>query len=344
MLDKFIETLYNKVFVNIVVEGNQTIVYLELCKGRAPYELIESEHATFETQKVNTKMLNFIDAYVKETPYYYICVLDNSLDQGAIPTCDKHRLSYYHDISASEYKCSEGKWTYYTSKTDLYAIEKNYQTVGVDFIFSPFTILWHFFKDKISTGMAMFVLVQADTLSIAIFENSELLYGDHIDMLRSVEADELSSGDLDDEIDLDFGEGIDLEGIDVDSDDVSLIDDFGDIEDLDSIEEIDEFAGDRDIEEELYGAAEELESPIENKDTLNADYQRFSLMQASIDHYYKNSKYESRFIENVYIADGVGASSDLKTYLEEEMFLNVYIRHIDLGVELCELAKMELTL
>ncbi|MDQ7059734.1 MAG: hypothetical protein Q9M43_00815 [Sulfurimonas sp.] len=57
----------------------------------------------------------------------------------------------------------------------------------------------------------------------------------------------------------------------------------------------------------------------------------------------KNEKYTSEFIENVYIADAVGLSSDMKKYFEEEMFLNVYLRHIDLVNEVCALAKMEIS-
>ncbi|MDD3059526.1 MAG: hypothetical protein PHW94_01110 [Sulfurimonas sp.] len=47
-------------------------------------------------------------------------------------------------------------------------------------------------------------------------------------------------------------------------------------------------------------------------------------------------------MESVYIADGCGVSQDLKRYLEEEMFLSVYVRKIDLAKQVCELAKAEL--
>lgn len=342
MLDKFIETLYHKVFVNIVVEGMKTTVYLELCRGNEKRELLDSVQDTFETQRVSAEMLEFIDSYTKETPYFYISVLDSALDQGAMPTCDKNRFLEYKDLSTSEYKCKDESWTYYTSKTNLYTIEKTYHQIGVDFIFSPFTLLANFFKDKICMGVAMFVLIQENTISLTIFENYKLLYAQQLDMLSSLEEDLLSSGELDEEIDLDL-EGIDLDDIDIDLDDndLGLSDDFADIEDLDSIAEIDEFAGERDIEEELYGAAEEIDAPKETEDISNTDFHRFSLIQASIARYYKDLKYESSFIENVYIADSIGASSDLKKYLEEEMFLNVYVRHIELGIEVCRLAKME---
>ena len=56
-----------------------------------------------------------------------------------------------------------------------------------------------------------------------------------------------------------------------------------------------------------------------------------------------SEKYKSEFVENIYIADSIGISSDLKKYLEEELFLNVYVRHVNLPAEVCEIAKMELS-
>ena len=339
MLNKFFETLYNKVFVNIVVGSSATNVYMELCSKT---NVLQNTHAIFETTKISSAMIDFIATYTRETPFYYISVLDMSPYQGALPTCDKTRLSIYEDLSASEYKCYDNKWTYYTSKTDLYTIEKTYKDIGVDLIFSPFSIVSHFFKDKIDTHMAMYILIQEGFISIAVFDQKELLFGDHLDMQNSADDDMLMDSNMDDDIDLDLEDGIDLDDIDVD-DDMDMIDDFGDIEDLDSIEEIDEFSENKDIEEEFYESDEVL-SEGNSEDNFNEDYQRFSLIQASLGHFYKEKKYESKFVENVYIADGVGVTADLKRYLEEEMFLSVYVRHIDLGIEVCELAKMEFNL
>jgi len=339
VLEKFFETLYNKVFVNILLEGARTVVYIELCSTNL--EMIDNAQSTFQTQSLNSKMLDFISSYTKESPYFYISVLDTSNGQGAIPTCDKNRQAYFQDLSACEYKCVDKKWIYFTLKTDLYAIEKRYQKCGVDFIFSPFTLLTHFFKDKIDSDLAMYAIVQTDGISVVVFDKEELLFGKYLDMHHIFEEESLSSGDIEDE-DIDLNESIDLESIDVDAQEMDLIDDFGDIEDLDSIEEIDEFSEHRDLEEELLEAAEEpSESSSSDNMEFNEDYQRFNLLKSAIANYYEDKKYESAFIENIYIADGVGVTPELKRYLEEEMFLNVYTRQIDTTMEMCELGKME---
>ena len=340
MLEKVFESLYNKVFVNIVQKRASTLVYVELYSKKG---IVQNAHEEFDTVIPNDKMVEFIESFTKESPYYYISVLDMSHVQGALPTCDKNRLPYYEDLSAAETKCYDDKWTYYTLKTELYEIEKVYKTFGVDFIFSPFVLLAKFFKDKITQKLALYALVQDSFVSIAVFEDSKLLFAEYLDLQTGDDAEDILLSD-DVVVDEDLGiedDGIDLENLDVEDHDESL-EDFGDIEDLDALEDIEEFSENKDVEEELLESDTPLEESSEGE--FNEDYQRFSLIQTSIAHYYKDERYESKFIENIYIADAIGVSSDLKRYLEEEMFLNVYVRQADITAEVCELTKEELGL
>jgi hypothetical protein len=341
VLSTLLESLYLKVLVNIVVQRENTLVYIELCSKK---DVVEEVSAEFNTTLLNNKMYDFISEYTKESPYYYISILDTSIVQGAIPTCEKDKLSYYYDLSMSEYKCFNKKWTFYTAKNDIYEMQRKYEEIGVDMIFSPFVVLANFFKDKINNNLAMYVLVQDGSVSVAVFENSQLLYAEHLDMLTGDELEDiLLSDDIDENIDLELDSGIDLEDIDVDESGIDSLDEFADIEDLDSLEDIEEFSENKDVEEELYESDAVLPGD-EGNEAFNEDYQRFTLIQTAVSHFYKDDKYESRFIENVYIADGAGVTNDLKKYLEEGMFFNVYVSQADLTAEVCELAKMELGL
>ena len=337
--------LYHKVLVNIIIKRSSTLVYIEVYSRKG---IIATAHNEFATTKPNEKMIEFITTYTRESPYFYISLLDNSSQQGALPTCQKSKLSIYYDLSDSEYKCYNEKWAYYTAKEQLYAIKKLYEPIGIDFIFSPFVVLANFFQDKINATLALYILIEENFVSLSVFENGNLLYAQHLDMQRESDEDiSLSDATISDETDSDtFGldtadDGVDLESIDVD-DDIGDLEDFSDIEDLDSIEDIEEFNDSKDAEEEFLESDSNL-TDADDED-FNEDYQRFSLIQSSIANYYKDERYESQFLENVYIADSVGVHRDLKKYLEEEMFLNVYIRKMELDVELSALAKEELDL
>jgi len=333
VLSKIFSSLYLKVFICIVVHRSKSVVLVETVGKKG---VVDSVEESFNTTSVDDKMYEFISSYTEESPFHYISLLDKSTSQGAAPTCQKSEMLNYFDASASKYQCYLKKWVYHTSKADINSLQKEYEKIGLDFIFSPFVILAKFFKDKIDTNMAMFVLVEDNYVTVSVFDNSELLYSKHLSMEHDKDADGLIIEDDDaKEIDLEIDDDIDLESIDVDE-----LDNLGDIEDLDSLDDLDEFSDTKDLEEELNENLDEL--PVGDIDSFNEDYQRFLLIQGSINDFYKNEKYKSQFIESTYIADGVGVSGDLKRYLEEEMFLNVYIRTMDLNAEVFELAKAEL--
>ncbi|MEK6659423.1 MAG: hypothetical protein AABY36_07075 [Campylobacterota bacterium] len=327
MITKFLKSLYTKVFINIIVEKLQTVVYVEVCSKK---EVLQSIRKSFDTTTVNHKMNEFIQTYVKESPFCYISVLDGSPLQGAMPTCVTSEMGRYCDINSSEYRCFSKDWAFYTSEYDLEAIKYEYRTIGVDFIFSPFVMMANFFRDKIDATLSMFVLVEDNYLSFAVFDNSKLLYAEYLDMKHHKDDDDLlMESPEEDEL-----EGINLEEVNLENDSM-VFDDFANIEELDESDVLDEFS-----------EAHEVEQIVEKKidvsqDGFSEDYQRFSLIQSALNTFYKDSKYDSKFVETIYIADGIGISPDLKSYLEEEMFLSVYIRKIDLCISLCDMAKAE---
>jgi hypothetical protein len=334
VLSKLFEALYHKIFISIVVERSRSIVYIEECNSK---KLLHSEFETFNTTELNSKMHEYINSFITESPFHYISILDTSDLQGAIPSCSSKDISLFCDEASIKHVCHKNKWAYYTSKSNLDIIKYNYAKIGVDFVFSPFIILSNFFKDKIDSNLAIYILLENNYITISVFEDSKLLYGEHIDMQHGNDNEEMMIDDNgDDDVVLDLETSIELDDIDAMSD-IEGLDDFGSIEDLDSIDEIDEFADSEDEEESL-----DDDSSIDDVSGFNEDYQRFSLIQSSINKFYKDRRYESKFVESVYIADAIGVSGDLKKYLEEEMFLSVFVRHLDLGAEVCEIAKAEL--
>ena len=333
MIAKFLETLYTKVFINIIVENLQTVVYIEVCSKD---DVIDSIHKNFDTTSINADMYEYVNAYSKESPFCYVSVLDNSPLQGAIPTAISSEMNKYADMNSVKY-IALNEWTVYTPEYDINTIKHEYRSIGVDFIFSPFLIMSKFFEDKIDSTLSMFVLIEDNYLSMSVYDNSKLLYARYLDMEHYKDDDLLMETSLDeDDISLEV-DGIDLNEIDID-DEIESLDDFANIEDLDESSDIDEFSEIQEIEEIIH---KDEEHDI-SSDGFNEDYQRFLLIQSSLSSFYKDDKYQSQFIESVYIADGIGISSDLKGYLEEEMFLSVYVRKIDLGSAVCEMAKAEL--
>ncbi|MDP1784114.1 MAG: hypothetical protein Q8K81_01675, partial [Sulfuricurvum sp.] len=67
----------------------------------------------------------------------------------------------------------------------------------------------------------------------------------------------------------------------------------------------------------------------------------FEYIQKTLHQFYSMEQCHNRFIETVYVADSQGRSEELKRYLEEELFLNVLVRKVDVAEAIHALAMME---
>ena len=328
--------LYNQIYINIVACNKKTTIYVEEISFNGSTQNYEEVFESSEKKKINS----FIAQNVKRSPIHYISLLDNSESQGATPTCSSADMAQFCDMGAVNHICYTKKWGYYTSKLDILELRNKYKTIGLDFIFSPFLLLVNFFKDKIDSGITMYILINENLIILTVFKDSVLLFAEALDMQNHNELqDELGIvGDEEEELDLrlDDMDGINLEDVDVD-DNSDELDNFDDIEDLDTFDEMEEFTED--------DAPELSATPTldfdDGESSFGEDYHRFSLIKSAINKFYQDDRFKSDFLLQTYIADAVGVSSELKKFLQEEMCLDVFIRKIDLGVELCELAKAE---
>jgi len=70
-------------------------MYVEICSKK---EVLDHFYHEFSGENLSDEMMQYIREYTKESPYYYITILDNSSSQGALPTCNKNKISYYRDF------------------------------------------------------------------------------------------------------------------------------------------------------------------------------------------------------------------------------------------------------
>lgn len=317
-----VSLFYAKIYINIVVSKEITTIYVEMKAGKGK---VITQIETFDGVEINRLMTNFIDSFTRESPNVFVSILDYSFDQGAVASCSASAIRSQVGNVASV--CYENRWSFYTASKNIETLKKRYESIGVDFIFSPFAMLAQFFKDKIETESAIFILVQEASQTIMIFGESKLLYAQHIDTQDSRnETLLIDTIQIDDEIMLNIDEGEQEQGLD----------NFADIEDLDIGGSINEFASNTKIaskESAAVGHATLIPSGM--------NYQRFTMIQNALDIFYKNANYESIFIETAYLADATATASELQNYLEEEMFMTVFVRKIDILKTLCDFAKAE---
>jgi hypothetical protein len=337
-----IKRFYRKIFVAIVQDGGKYDVRVVAKKQK---KLLYKESREFEGTSAHEDIRTYLRKYMEESPLHYVALLNPAVKQGALAECKHHNEDEIIEISGAKTLCQDEEWLLYSSMRELDTIQTQYKSIGLDFIFSPFTVMEHFFKDKIHGGLALYALALKDSFSVALFEDGKLEYAHHYPMqVKSSSTLEEESNSLGfavgikEEDEADRGISLDdIESLD-DLDILEELDDLSDIEDLDSLEEIVEFSEDEPTFEEkriVFPRGSEMKLEM---DKFNNDYHRFELIQRTLVHFYGAEQCHNRFVETVYVADAYGSGAELKQYLEEELFLNVLIRHIDIGDEVISLA------
>lgn len=342
-----LERLFQKIFVAIVANKSGYDIQSLVVKNK---KILRKESRHFEGDSPSDVMLRYINEVIDPSPFFYISTLNLHANQGAYEGCSKPSEHLQNkDVVGIQTLCRDQKWTQYTSQDALYQLRTHYSAVGIDFIFSPFSMIEYYFADKIKNSFALYAFGVPEFFSVAIFDEGKLEYAHHYATAASKDAT------IDDEVlGIGFGspslgdessEGsILLDNIE-DLEDLDLLDDFdtlGDIADLDDLEEVSEFSEDAPTPEEKRSERERNSSNIKSElDASSEDYQRFEFIQKTLERFYLSEYCQNRFIETVCIADSSGSGSELKRYLEEELFLNVLIRKVDVCEGINALAQAE---
>ncbi len=327
-LTTLFERLYVSYFIAIVQRGEGYEVALE---SRSSGES-ERDTITFDTFSA---MSDFITEHADASPYCYIATLSSAQDQGAIPTCDKIEMREFADTSLALTLCFDERWSVYCAKSELGEIERLHAAYGLDCIFSPFTILQRFFADKIEEVVGLYVLVQHDAMTIAVYSKRGLEFGEHL----HIDADEMML----DEQSHDMFESEEQEDHEIDDfDELDVLDDIESLDDLESLDDIDDVESFEDFnEDEASDMDHDNVSPKEGIDGYNLDFHRFTMIQHALQRFYSGDHYDNAFVEAVFIADAVGVGADFKNYLEEELFVIPILRKIELANAVLELCKEE---
>jgi hypothetical protein len=339
-----LERLFQKIFVSIVPIADGHEVLTVAVKNK---KIIYREQRHFEGDEPSAAMNRYIQEAVDPSPIFYISTIDTQPYQGAYVGClGKGKTQHIDDTRVSEV-CRNKKWTYYASLDGLHALTYQYHTVGLDFIFSPFSLLEHAFEDKMKGTFALYAFSMPGLFTVAIFDGDTLEYAHHYAHKNGTaeEANAYTS-------DTDFASNIveeeekdglinldDIEGLE-DLDIIDDLDSLSDIDDLNELEEVHEFSEDMPTTEEKRLSKEH--SLIKGSmDSSAEDYQRFHYIQKTLNQFYSMEECRNRFVETVCIADSQGASDELKRYLEEELFVNVLVRKVDVIETISALAMKE---
>ncbi len=166
---KFLESFLPKLFVTLIPAAKGVYLSGELRKNGKLLKRYEGQHieGTDALKKV-------IKTFEKESSFVYVTFLETEASQGLLPDC---RTSEEFDLSSVEKICVENRWGIYISKDDLFERQKSYKSVGLDFLFSPFSLLYSFYREKVKSSDGLYLLISGDFIISAIFKENTMLFG-----------------------------------------------------------------------------------------------------------------------------------------------------------------------
>lgn len=147
--------------------------------------LVRSFEKTFEVRK---KLLTYIRDLSINYQLYYISVFLDSPNQGLAPVDDKGKLSRFGVDTKSVQCVALSNAQAYATKSTIKEYQKLFENYGeVDFIFSPFALLYHCINEKIKIKpkdkkLTLYILRHYSYTVLMICEARKILFGTFSDI------------------------------------------------------------------------------------------------------------------------------------------------------------------
>ncbi len=322
-LTQIIQKKFSNVFMAIIPEKNEYIIKYKILKNGKILDNDIKKFTKGESGELSSEMKKFIMFFQNEYKFVYIAFLLDSLGQNCFSSCDLEKIKNNNIILDNIiYICIDNKWIIYTSKADIKTIRDIFNETGIDFIYSPYLILYKNIKDKkYNRKDILHMIYMEDSLSILIKDKDEVIFNAFFKIpYKEFTFDD--EGDLKPEEDIDK----DIQGINLDTIE-SEDEEYEGFVDIVKLEEDDDLENDKDI---LESAKKDLEfSSLNDLELYGRDTIIFKFLKSAIEEYYNNDKYNSEFLENIVIYNDSNISNDIITMIENDLFLDVEIKSID---------------
>lgn len=263
---------------------------------------------TFEGKKRENKLVEWYEEILQTYPKTYLATMLDTANQGAISGCSKQDLEKF-DIKSSLVHtiCIENSWLAYVSLVEMKWFEKKYKSFTLDFLFSPFVMLYDKVKPNLTNTPILTVLHQKGVLYVAVFSKKGLWFS----QVMTVSEASLDDDMLDSEEDDDIGLVFDLDSMGTD------------IEPISEVDTLDDFKEDV--------TSENLDTDEEAKlELLEYDLDFFDRLKSSIENFYHNDLYKHDFLETIAIYDiDAQIGKDIVRYIEDELFMSCSLQTFD---------------
>ena len=170
---KFLESFLPKLFITLIPSEAGLSLSGELRKNGVILKRFDTEMFT-DTKVLQEKLKKF----ERESSLIYVAFLETEADQGVLNSCAMTEM----DVSSIEKVCIDNRWGIYITKDDLFERQKAYRTVGLDLLFSPYSLLYNIYETTIKKSDGLYLMLANDFIICSVFKEGSLLFGKQVKM------------------------------------------------------------------------------------------------------------------------------------------------------------------
>lgn len=318
-----------QLFTSIILEDKKNILKTSIYKNQ---KLISSNEKIFDKSE---KLLEYVKTLNSKFLFYHTALFLNVKEQGLIPSKNDKDFERFNVGKISLKSITLNNALIYTATEHIEYFNEFFEDYGgLDFLYSPFAILYHnILKEKPSNDkITLYGYKHERILTLVICRGSEILYGDIIffeeELGLEIESKEESLDFLDENTSMDTEVTLD-----------NFNETLGDK--LDALDQFDDNELGQDEDDlDLLDSKDKLS--LEEMNQFSNDMELCRRIIVSIENFYKDEKYSSTFINNIFIFSTKELNQSAIEFLEEETLLEIQTKQINTLDLIIELMQKEL--
>ncbi|STQ85277.1 hypothetical protein LS73_001325 [Helicobacter muridarum] len=342
IIGTILRPLFATVLISINHDEDVCVVHVIKKRGDSIVDDIRKEFKIINGEP-SAETIKYINKFKKRYAYSYLATLSKNTDQVLVPSIKKDVFPNF-GVNDKEFKSIKlPNSSIFIHKDEILNYQKTFKGAkGLDFLFSPFILL--FLKSKTITGNRpkMFVLQEKENLATLIATRKDILYGS-LFRINSQEnlttiASTKEQSNKESKVQSNAKNSEDLKNLDTELDDLEQ-----DLQDFDSFDFSELEMQDMNVEEDAGGGGEkQIVSSGDNLQDLGRSTSIIQLLQSSLRDFYQNTLYDSDFVEEIVIFDCYGMSSQSVHNIKSNLMIDVSLIPIDLPKEIINLSQIEL--
>ena len=173
---KFLESLLPKIYITLIPSEEGTLLYGELRKSSRTLKRFDPQ--LFEQK---SELYEAIKRLKRESALSYVTLLESEAEHGLFTNDVKEELSSIEKINIAN------AFELYMRKDDLHARQQAFKNMGLDFIFSPFSLLYNFNEESMRSNDGLYLLLEEERIVTAVMKAGVMLFSEQRPMQEALQ-------------------------------------------------------------------------------------------------------------------------------------------------------------